>query len=52
MGELELGVNEQQLADHFRSKYSSVTGSKIITEPSSKLSKGYGFVKFSNSTEG
>ncbi|EAS02100.3 RNA recognition motif protein (macronuclear) [Tetrahymena thermophila SB210] len=52
VGELELGINEQQLAEHFRSKYSSVIGSKIITEPTSKMSKGYGFVKFSNPIEG
>ncbi|KAL4440977.1 hypothetical protein ABPG74_009390 [Tetrahymena malaccensis] len=52
VGELELGINEQQLAEHFRAKYSSVIGSKIITEPTSKMSKGYGFVKFSNPIEG
>ncbi|KAL4488785.1 hypothetical protein ABPG72_016438 [Tetrahymena utriculariae] len=52
VGELELGINDQQLTEHFRSKYPSVINSKIITEPTSKMSKGYGFVKFSIPIEG
>ncbi|EGR29205.1 RNA binding protein, putative [Ichthyophthirius multifiliis] len=52
VGELELGINEQQLAEHFRVKYPSVIGSKIIIDPQTKMSRGFGFVKFSNPQEG
>lgn len=31
--------------------YNSVTGTKIIIDPSTKISKGYGFVKFSDPKE-
>ncbi len=44
-------VNSEQLISFFKSKYDSVTGGKIIVDPSTKLSKGYGFVNFSNEKE-
>ena len=44
-------VNSEQLISFFKSKYDSVTGGKIIVDPSTKLSKGYGFVTFSNEKE-
>lgn len=31
--------------------YSSVVGAKIIVDPSTKVSKGYGFVKFGDQFE-
>ena len=49
--ELETSVNEEILTNFFKKKYKSVIDSKIILDPSTKISKGYGFVKFSDKTE-
>ena len=46
--ELEPSVNDETLTKFFKEKYASVISSKIIVDPSTKISKGYGFVKFSN----
>lgn len=51
VGDLDLSTNKQQLMDHFKQKYHSVIDSKIITDQATKLSKGYGFVHFSNFEE-
>jgi RNA recognition motif-containing protein len=40
-------VNEETLREFFAKYYSSVVGTKIIVDPVTKISKGYGFVKFS-----
>ena len=40
-----------QLLEPFKKKYHSAFESKIITDPTTKLSKGYGFVQFSNYEE-
>jgi RNA recognition motif-containing protein len=37
--------------EFFRSKYPSAYNAKIITDTATKLSKGYGFVKFTNQEE-
>ena len=49
--ELDPSVNEEILTNFFKEKYKSVINSKIIIDPSTKISKGYGFVKFSNKEE-
>lgn len=49
--DLNHNVNSEKLISFFKSKYSSVTGGKIIIDPTTKLSKGYGFVTFSDETE-
>ena len=49
--ELEPSVNEEILTNFFKEKYKSVINSKIIVDPSTKISKGYGFVKFSDKEE-
>jgi len=49
--ELEPSVNDETLTKFFKEKYASVISSKIIVDPSTKISKGYGFVKFSNKEE-
>lgn len=49
--ELDPSVNEEILANFFKQKYKSVINSKIIVDPSTKISKGYGFVKFSDKAE-
>ena len=51
VGDLDLTVNEQFLQDHFKKKYMSVTGAKIISDPTTKISRGYGFVHFANHEE-
>ena len=49
--ELDPSVNEETLTNFFKQKYKSVINSKIIVDPSTKISKGYGFVKFSDKSE-
>lgn len=49
--ELEQSVNEDMLKEYFLQNYPSVIGAKIIVDPSTKISKGYGFVKFSDYNE-
>lgn len=51
VGDLDMTVTKQQLMDHFRKKYNSVADGKIIMDQSTKISKGYGFVQFSNYEE-
>ena len=49
--ELDPNVDETLLTDYFSQIYKSVIGSKIVVDPSTKISKGYGFVKFSSQEE-
>ena len=51
VSELDPSVNEEILTNFFKEKYKSVINSKIIVDPSTKISKGYGFVKFSDKTQ-
>ena len=49
--ELDPSLTEDMLTNLFSQIYSSVVGAKIIVDPSTKISKGYGFVKFSDYNE-
>jgi RNA recognition motif-containing protein len=49
--DLDLSITDDHLRDIFAKYYPSVSSAKIIVDPSTKLSKGYGFVKFSNQVE-
>ena len=49
--ELDQSVNEEILQKFFSQVYKSVIGAKIVVDPSTKISKGYGFVKFSDYNE-
>jgi len=49
--DLDLNVSEEMLKDVFEQIYPSVTSSKLIIDPITKLSKGYGFVKFADFNE-
>ena len=49
--ELDPSLTEDMLRDFFSQIYSSVVGAKIIVDPSTKISKGYGFVKFNDYNE-
>lgn len=48
VGDLPLNLTDHKLLQLFKQKYPSAFMSKIITDPATKASKGYGFVKFSN----
>jgi RNA recognition motif-containing protein len=39
------------LTEHFQSKYPSFLSAKIIIDPQTKCSKGFGFIKFSSQSE-
>jgi RNA recognition motif-containing protein len=49
--DLDLHVTEDMLREIFEKIYPSVTSSKLIIDPITKYSKGYGFVKFSDYNE-
>ena len=49
--ELNPSVKSDKLRDFFKEKYKSVFDAKIIIDPSTKISKGYGFVKFHDKAE-
>ena len=49
--ELDTSITEEYLKNHFQQFYQSVISAKIIIDPSTKVSKGYGFVKFSDYSE-
>ena len=51
VGDLDPSFDEGKLLELFKSKYSSAFKSKIIYDTATKVSKGYGFVKFTNQTE-
>lgn len=49
--ELSPSVKSDKLRDFFKERYKSVFDAKIIIDPSTKISKGYGFVKFRDKAE-
>lgn len=51
VGELDRSVDDVTLFEFFSSKYKSVINAKVITDGTTKISKGYGFVKFSSQEE-
>ena len=51
MGDLDDSVTEEKLKKLFEEKYKTVVAAKIVIDNITKLSKGYGFVKFSNYDE-
>lgn len=51
VGNLGLNVSEEELLAYYQESFPSTIAAKIIVDPVSKISKGYGFVKFSNSAE-
>jgi len=48
---LDSNVTEEILKDFFSQFYKSITAAKLVVDPSTKISKNYGFVKFSNQEE-
>lgn len=50
VGDLDPGVTDDKLEDFFAKRYRSVKGAKIMYEDGG-ISRGYGFVRFSDETE-
>lgn len=51
VGDLAPDVTDYLLQETFRVQYPSVRGAKVVTDPNTGRSKGYGFVKFSDEAE-
>jgi len=51
VGDLPPEVNDYMLQQKFASLYCSVRSAKVVTDPQTGLSRGYGFVRFSNEQE-
>lgn len=51
VGDLAPDVTDYLLQETFRSQYPSVRGAKVVTDPNTGRSKGYGFVKFADEME-
>ncbi|GAB4856047.1 Polyadenylate-binding protein rbp47b' [Ancistrocladus abbreviatus] len=51
VGDLAPDVTDYLLQETFRVHYPSVRGAKVVTDPNTGRSKGYGFVKFADETE-
>lgn len=51
VGDIDAQVNDMILLEFFQKRYKSVVSAKVIVDPITKYSKGYGFVKFSNFEE-
>ncbi|XP_050225075.1 polyadenylate-binding protein RBP47B' [Mercurialis annua] len=51
VGDLAPDVTDYLLQETFRVNYPSVRGAKVVTDPNTGRSKGYGFVKFGDENE-
>ncbi|KAL0371116.1 UNVERIFIED_CONTAM: Polyadenylate-binding protein RBP47B' [Sesamum angustifolium] len=51
VGDLAPDVTDYLLQETFRASYPSVRGAKVVTDPNTGRSKGYGFVKFADEME-
>ncbi|KAF9589647.1 hypothetical protein IFM89_026680 [Coptis chinensis] len=51
VGDLASDVTDYLLQKTFQAQHRSVRGAKVVTDPNTGRSKGYGFVKFSNEME-
>ncbi|CAL9131365.1 unnamed protein product [Musa textilis] len=51
VGDLASDVTDYLLQETFRANYPSVRGAKVVTDPNTGRSKGYGFVKFADEME-
>ena len=48
---MDLNVSEEMLKEFFFKFYSSVSSTKIVVDPKTRVSKGYGFVRFKDQNE-
>ncbi|KAG0501889.1 hypothetical protein HPP92_001961 [Vanilla planifolia] len=51
VGDLASDVTDSMLQEIFASKYPSVKGAKVVVDPNTGRSKGYGFVRFGDENE-
>ncbi|CAL5408256.1 unnamed protein product [Camellia sinensis] len=51
VGDLAPNVTDYLLQETFRTQYPSVRGAKVVIDPNTRRSKGYGFVKFADEME-
>lgn len=51
VADLDCSVTDKELFDLFNQKYTGLLSAKIILDPSTKMSKGYGFVKFTEKSQ-
>lgn len=51
VGDLDGTVADTQLEEFFKAKYSSVVEANVVTDVATGLSRGYGFVRFSDQEE-
>ncbi|GAV59772.1 RRM_1 domain-containing protein [Cephalotus follicularis] len=51
VGDLAPDVTDYLLQETFRVQYPSVRGAKVVTDPNTGRSRGYGFVKFADESE-
>jgi RNA recognition motif-containing protein len=51
VGDLDSKVTNAMLLQTFKQIYQSVVEAKVICDPVSRISKGYGFIKFTNKDE-
>lgn len=51
IGDLDRNVSDVELLAVFSKRYQHVHSARIICEPGTGVSKGYGFVKFTNEAE-
>lgn len=51
VGDLDPNITDMSLAEFFIGRYPSLVGAKVIVDGSSRISKGYGFVKFGRNDE-
>lgn len=51
VGDLDNKVTNAMLLQTFKQIYPSVVEAKVICDPVSRVSKGYGFIKFTNKEE-
>eukprot|EP00249_Psilotum_nudum_P022940 c28699_g1_i3 orf=948-2228(-) len=51
VGDLAPDVNDYLLQETFQSQYPSVKGAKVVIDPNTGRSKGYGFVRFGDENE-
>lgn len=49
--DMDISVTEDELKDFFGKFYMSVSSTKIVTDPKTRMSKGYGFIRFKDAGE-
>eukprot|EP00466_Bigelowiella_natans_P007262 jgi/Bigna1/89018/estExt_fgenesh1_pg.C_420096 len=51
VGDLAPDVTDYMLEQCFRQRYTTVSGARVVIDPATNISKGYGFIKFTDQME-